>query len=214
MNVQSNIRIGLAVGLAAALGGCAFEPGDRAESPLDGRRVLASMQAGDVRFAAAHDGDPMPAMEPAVTAGTITVRTASQHLLLEELILELGDLDVTKQIGTTTQVLHLTDLRLRLGTQADAAATWSDDRSQVSGVASADLLLDWSLRGTDGRVLPLATQRVRDAALDVHLVVDGDTGGAIASVTSTAPGLLWELGDITVSDLSLSLVTAGSGDIP
>jgi hypothetical protein len=209
MNVQSicglGIRMGLAAGLLAA---CAAESGDGAGSPLEGRRVLASMQAGDVHFAASHDGDPMPLVAPAVTSGTIIVRTAGQRLLLEELVLDLGDVDVAKSIGSTTQVLHLTDLRLRLGTRADAAASWNDDATAVAGLATADLLLDWGMRTTDGHVIPLATQRVRAAALDLHLMVDGERGAATASVTSTTPGLLWELGDITVSDLSLSLVTA------
>jgi hypothetical protein len=204
MNVQSIIRIGLAT---AGLAGCAFEPADTTGGVSDARRVLAMLQAGDVHFTAAHDGDPMPLVEPAVTGGSIIVRTAGEHLLLEELIVELGDVDVTKQLGTTTQVLHLTDLRLRLGTQGDAVAAWSGDH--VAGVATADLLLDWSLRGTDGAILPLATQRLRDAALDVDVQLGADAA-ATASVTSTTPGLLWELGDITVSDLSLSLVTGES----
>jgi hypothetical protein len=201
MNVQSIIRIGLVVGLAA----CGFEPGDDGGVTHGQRRVLTEIQAGEVQLAAAHAGDPMPLVEPAVTAGTVIVRGAGDHLVLEELIIELGDVDVVKRIGTTTQVLHLTDLRLRLGTQAE---------TDPSGVASADLLLDWSLRGTDGRVLPLAMQRVRGAAFEVHVDVDAETDLAIASVSSSTPGLLWELGDITVSDLSLSLVTAETGDLP
>lgn len=200
MNVQSIVRIGLAVGLAA----CGFEPGDEGATHSQ-RRVLTQMQAGDVQLTAAHDGDPMPLVEPAVMAGTVIVRGAGEGRVLEELIIELGDVDVTKQIGSTTQVLHLTDLRLRLGTQA---------QTDARGLATADLLLDWSLRGTDDRVLPLATQRVRDAVLDVHVDVDVETDRAIASISSITPGLLWELGDITVSDLSLSLVTAESGDQP
>ncbi|MBZ0231678.1 MAG: hypothetical protein K8M05_04960 [Deltaproteobacteria bacterium] len=197
--------------MTLALGACAVEAADGAQGPLEGRRVLAAMQAGDVHFAAAHDGVAMPALAPAVTTGAVIVRASAERLVLEELELELADLFVTKQLGATTQVLHLTELRLRLGTQADAAAAWID-ATQVSGAAPADLLLDWSLRASDGRVFPLATQRVR-AALDVHLAAPGG-GEAIASVTSTAPGLVWELGDITVSDLSLALVTAESGDMP
>lgn len=203
MNVQSIIRIGL-----VAVAGCAAEA-DPADGPLVERRVLATLETGDVHFAAAHDGDPMPIIAPAVMAGAVTVRTAGDRLLLEELIVDLDDVDVTKHIGSATQILHLTDLRLRLGTRADANASWNDEGTEVGGVATADLLLDWSLRGTDGHVIPLATQRVRDASLDVRVRVDDD---AIASIHSTAPGLLWELGDITVSDLSLSLVTAG--DVP
>jgi hypothetical protein len=205
MNVQSIIRIGLA---ATSLAGCAFEPDQARDGALEGRRVLAELQAGELHFAASHEGDPMPLVEPAVTGGTIVVRTAGEHLLLEELVLELGDVDVTKQLGSSTQVLHLTDLRLRLGTRGDAIAAWTDDH--VWGVASADLLLDWSLRATDGAILPLATQRIRAAELDVHLQLEAGAA-ATASVTSTTPGLLWKLGDITVSDLSLSLVT---GELP
>lgn len=207
MNVQSIIRIGLVL---AALTGCTFEPGPDAGGPREGRRVLATMQAGDVQLTAMHDGDPMPLVEPAVTAGEVIVSTTDDRLLLEELVLELGDVDVTKRVGTTTHTLHLTDLRLHLGTRGDAAAAWGEDGASVRGVVSADLLLDWSLRGTDGQILPLATQRIRDAALDIHLAFDA--AATVASVTSTTPGLLWTLGDITVSDLSLSLVT--SGDTP
>lgn len=212
MNVQSTIRIGLLVSSLAAVGACGVEPMEGEEGPLAGRRVLTALQAAEVSFQAAHDGDPMPAMAPSVMTGAIVVRASDDRLLLEELVLELGDLDVVKRIGSTTQVLHLTGLRLRLGTRADAAAIWAAP-TQVSGVATADLLLDWSLRANDGQVFPLATQRVADAVLDLQLAAR-EHGEVIAAVTSTSPGLLWELGDITVSDLSLSLVTAESGDLP
>ena len=189
-----------------------MDPVDSGEGALAGRRVLTALQAGEVSFQAAHDGDPMPAMAPSVTTGAVIARASDDRLLLEELVLELGDLDVVKRIGSTTQVLHLTGLRLRLGTRADADAIWTEP-TQVRGVATADLLLDWSLRANDGQVFPLATQRVPDAVLDLHLAVL-EHGAVIASVTSTSSGLLWELGDITVSDLSLSFVTAESGDLP
>ncbi len=206
MNVQSRIVSGLALALAA----CAVEA-DGEAGPLATRRVLAVLQAGDLHLSAHREGDAMPAVEPRVEGGTIVVRTLGAHLLLEELDMRLGDVDVVKTYAGTTQVLRLTGLRLRLGTRADALAAWSDDRTAVSGAATADLLLDWSLRTRDGDAIPLATQRIAGAVLDVHVlnvaVSDDLSDGAVASVGSTVAGPVWELGDITVSDLSLSLVT-------
>ncbi len=204
MNVQSRIVFGLTLTLAA----CAVEPADEAGGPLATRRVLAVLQTGDLHLSAHRDGDTMPAVEPPIDGGTIVVRTLGAHLLLEEFDMRLGDVDVVKPYAGTTQVLHLTDLRLRLGTRAAAIAAWSDDRAQVSGTASAELLLDWNLRTRDGDAIPLATQRIAGAVLDLNVALGDElAGGAVASVGSTVAGPVWELGDVTVSDLSLSLVT-------
>src|SRR5262249_28668483 len=106
--------------------------------------------------------------------------------------------------------IHLTDVRLRLGTQIDEDGDWAPSGTYVHGEGKADLLLDWSWVLDNGTVYPLATQKLSGALFET--AVREDAGGTLrADVWMTQPGEVKRIADtVTLADLSLAVVAAGA----
>lgn len=207
MNVQSIL-------LAATLGTLAACAVDGAEGPAPGDletrlaagAVLPVLRGGAVALTADQAGVARP-VTPGVRGGQVVVRAlGDDRLAVQALAIELDDVDLEHALGDTIRILHLTDLHLRLGTQRAGAATWRADGAGVDASTTVELVLDWALRADDGDVLPFASQRIGEVALELQVSADGPA--VLAAVDARVAGPIWNFGDVIVRDLDLTLALA------
>ncbi len=151
-------------------------------------------------------GNSLRCVQPNVTGGRAVLRSTKSGLLLVE-DLEIDMSDIVIESGVVYEApIELTEIRLTLGTQIAIDPTWSDD--EAGGVASADLLLDWSVRGSNGDVNPLATKRMRDVEFKVDVALAPD-GTITATVNTSVEGRLGGFANkIELSDFSMAVKAA------
>jgi len=150
-------------------------------------------------------GAPVPCVQPTVEGGRTLVRADADDLLLvDKLDVSLSDVYVPASETTYPTDLTLTDVEVRLGTQLVVAPEWSFDGSFAVGRGRADLLLDWSVLDTDGEVLPLATQLLRDVEFDVFVEIDSEDR-ILADVNADVLGSLWDFSIIELTDLRMDI---------
>lgn len=212
-------RIPIAFAVAfAALTGCTFDEGAAPAgdptsslfSRLGAREELVLAPTSLVGVEALDaDGNPLPCLQPDVTGGRAVLRATDSGLLLVE-YLEIGLSDVTVEAGVVySEPIHLTDLRLQLGTQIVVEPDWPAGAEQVAGAGVADLLLDWAVLDDSGDVYPLATQRIRDAEFSVAVGLDDDDTLS-ARVNTAVEGRIGSFANrIELTDFSMA-VTATS----
>ncbi len=201
--------------LAIALGatGCTFDQGyDPAGSPqtlesrLGTREALSLDQTSLVGVGAYDDaGNPLPCLQPSVNGGDAMMRaTPDGVLVVEKMTINLSDVVVEPGVVYDAPI-NLTDIQLRLGTQLGLDTTWSDDGMSATGTGHADLLMDWAVLSNDGKVLPLATQKLRNVEFDVRATL-GDDGLVHAEVMSAVDGRLGGITNhIELSDFSMAV---------
>jgi len=205
--------IALAVSFVA-LSGCSFEDsaapwGHESLYERLGTREFLSLQQPSLIGVAAYDrdGEPLPCVQPDVVSGTAAMRTTEDGtLLVEGISIYLTDITIEPGVVLPDEPLQLTDVRLRLGTQIAIDTEWNGDRATGSG--RGDLLMDWAILDDSGKVLPLATQKIRDAELLVDVsLADGEVH---ADVTSAVDGTFWDFSAVELADFSMA-VSAKSG---
>jgi hypothetical protein len=200
--------------LAAAVPACAYDASgvDPDATPLRtalGKRAFLDLGT-DSRVgvtAIGPDGKVMQNVAPDVTGGRAVLRsTEDGFLIVEDLDVKLADVTVPPM--TFGQPIHLTDVRLRLGTQIDEDGDWAPSGTYVTGEGKADLLLDWSWALDNGTIYPLATQKLSGALFETAVRMD-DAGNLRADVWMTQPGEVKRIADtVTLSDLSMAVVAA------
>jgi len=108
-----------------------------------------------------------------LVSGRVTVAADGESTLtLSELVIDVGEMKFygEEPLGT----LELRDIKVRLDKPVSADAHWNTDRSAGSASMKLDLLLEWKMVTKAGKVVPLATQRLDDAHVDVGVHVDED----------------------------------------
>ena len=205
--LKTNIAI---AAVLTALVGCSFEteaesdPGQSLYYRL-GTRATMTLQEPSLVGVAAFDaeGAPLECVQPNVMGGTVVARsTESGLVIVEQLDILLSDVIVEPGVVGPNS-LHLTDIHLRLGTQLVLDPEWRSGRNVV-GVGTSDLLMDWAILTKDGDVLPLATQKVRDAEFSVELTLEQDNTIS-AQLNSVVAGPVWDFSAIELSDLSMAV---------
>ncbi len=201
--------------LAVALGAsaCTFDQGyepDEAGQTLESRlgtRESLSLDPTSLVGVGAYDdaGNPLPCLQPSVTGGDAMMRaTPDGVVVVEKMTIDLSDVVVEPGVVYDAPI-HLTDIQLRLGTQLGLDTTWSDDQLSAEGTGHADLLMDWAVLTDDGKVLPLATQKLRNVEFNVRSVL-GDDGQVHAEVMSAVDGRLGGITNhIELSDFSMAV---------
>jgi len=204
---------------ALTLTGCAFDEGveptgdESLYSRLGTRETLVLEPTSLVGVVAADsEGNYLPCMQPNVVEGTAVLRSTNSGLLLvEDLEIALSDVVIPPGV-VYSESIHLTDIRLQLGTQIAIEPEWADVNATGSG--TADLLLDWSVKSDDsGNVYPLATQRLRDAEFSVEVGLQPN-GSVTAFVTTAVEGRIGSFANrIQLSDFSMA-VSASTDEPP
>ncbi len=214
-------QIAVVVG-ALILTGCAFDEGYVPANPDDqplysrlGGRETLTLEPTSLVGVVARDqqGNPLPCMQPDVTGGTTILRATDDGLLLVEYLdTELSDVTVGAGV-VSSEPIHLTDLRLRLGTQIAFEPDWTaSNGDRVVGTGVADLLLDWALVDDDG-VYPLATQRIRDAEFTVDVTLAED-GTLAAGVNTAVEGHIGSFANrIELADFSMAVTAVSSPEV-
>lgn len=198
---------------ALTLTGCAFDEGvdpvgdETLYSRLGTRETLVLEPTSLVGVVASdNEGNPLPCMQPSVESGTAVLRsTKSGLLLVEDLEIELSDVVIPPGV-IHSEDIHLTNIRLQLGTQIALEPDWTAGGGlSVEGAGTADLLFDWSVLSDSGAVYPLATQRLRDAEFLVEVGLHPD-GSVTAFVTTSIDGRIGSFANrIQLSDFSLAV---------
>jgi hypothetical protein len=139
--------------------------------------------------------------------GLVTVEAEdSGSLVVTQLELDLGQIHLT-----ATQVppngLDLMDVKLTLRQAAGAQADWAADGDTASATGMSDLLLDWSLEGTGGVIVPLSTLRITNVPLDITVAEDR-AGRLSLSLHAAHDGLFWDWPLIKLSNLRVDLQAA------
>ena len=205
-------KIVATLALAAAVPACAYDASgvDPDATPVRtalGKRAFLDLGTDSHVGVTAKDpsGNVMQGVAPQVTGGRAVLRsTEDGFLIVEDLDVALADVTVPPM--TFGQPIHLTDVRLRLGTQIDEDGDWASSGMYVTGSGKADLLLDWSWVLDDGTIYPLATQKLSGALFETAVRED-DAGALHADVWMTQPGTVKTIADaVTLSDLSLAVV--------
>ena len=208
------MRTSLIVSVLAAsllsVTGCAFDDdgflgGDQTLYQRLGHREYLGLEQPSLVGVAAYDRDgaPLPCVQPTVADGTAVLRaTADGWLIVEGLALDLTDITIEPGVVFPDAPMQLTDIHLRLGTQIAFEPEWTADGTRASGAGRGDLLMDWALLDDDGDVLPLATQKIRDAELAVAVQLT-PAGDVIADVTSAVDGTFWDFSAIELADFSM-----------
>lgn len=112
-----------------------------------------------------------------LASGRFTLRAdGTETLELSELRIDVGEMTFYGEEPLGTMALR--DISVTLAKPATAAASYTGDHSAGSASMKLDLLLDWKVVTSDGKVVPLATQRIDDAHVDFG--VSTDENGTLA----------------------------------
>lgn len=203
--------ITLVAGLA--LVGCAFdeegpgtETGESLYERLGTRETLVIGPSSLVGISAYdQNGETLPCVQPSIVGGIAVLRSTNSGLLLvEDLEIELTDVIVEAGVIHSEEI-HLTDLRLQLGTQIAIETDWIDGKA--GGAGKADLLMDWAVQTDKGEILPLATQRARGTEFVVKVSLDETTDVVTVEVTASIEGRIGSFANrIELSDFSMHIV--------
>ena len=138
-----------------------------------------------------------------IPAGTLSLRAdASGALVLEKLEVEMDDIEIDA-VDLPPAGLHLTDLRATLVADDVAEASWSADGTAAVAAVTATLTFEWSLV-SDGRVIPLAPQRIVGIDLVVEVGPAAD-GGVSVTLRGSRDGSFLRPLAFDLSDLSIEL---------
>lgn len=137
--------------------------------------------------------------------GSILLSTDGDVLALEDLVIDLGPIEIPETV--LGYPLQLTDIRLSLIDRVKVAGAWtSPDEAHAN--AKIDLLLEWSLVNHDVTA-PLGSPDL--PPIPVELSVSGTADRVHAELRASAPGELWKWGNVfRLEDLSLVI----AGDTP
>ncbi|RMH41566.1 MAG: hypothetical protein D6689_10775 [Deltaproteobacteria bacterium] len=208
------ISLPLLVAAGLALAGCSFESADEAArvslyERLGTRERLAIADPSFVGVAA-YDraGRPLPCVQPTVRGGDTVLRASTDGLLVvEDVRVDLSDITIEPGVVLPDEPLVLTDVKLRLGTQMAIEPQWAPDGRSARGVGRVDILMDWALLDDDGDHLPLATQRIRGAELEVRAEL-ADDGTVRADLTSAVDGTIWDFAAVELTDFAMDVRAA------
>lgn len=137
-----------------------------------------------------------------VTGGGAEVAADGDQLALRDLTIDLAPVDIPASIFSGGA--RLTELHLRLAAPATTAnATWSDDDERGGGDVAVALELAWSIE-LDGKIYPLAPQRID--GIQLGLAVDRDGDRIVFDAGAIASGVRWSWADLVFfGDLTLTL---------
>ncbi len=210
-NLVACMSLGVLVALAAACG----EPQPGPVTTPSTRELLA----GTLSFSLDQPGSSLAITAQAlrgdgtvhrialpVPAGTLALRAgADGDLRVEQLQFELDDIVIDAE-DLPPAGLHLTDLRITVDTDI-AETSWSADGSSAVAGLTAQVTLEWSLV-SEGRVLPLAPQRITDIDLTFEVGAATDGGVAVTVRGGHNGAILRPAGTFELSYLSLEINTS------
>lgn len=125
------------------------------------------------------------------------------RLRLDAVELDLADVEVSAP--ELERDLPLVGLSVTLAEPVVAEAKWSRLEDAAFAELHVDLILEWAIVTSSGRVVELAPQRIGDIPvdLDVYLGVDGRLN---VFLYGTRPGVFWSWADLLeLRDLVLDL---------
>ncbi len=129
------------------------------------------------------------------------------RLIVDSLELSLGDIHLSAATVPPAG-LDLMGVKLRLANEMPSEVRWSENDTAAVASGNVRLLLDWSLKGQGGQVVPLATLRIEPVPieLDIQRTVDGDL---TAMLHAEREGVFWAwTGYLELADLRLDLEAA------
>ena len=137
-----------------------------------------------------------------VEHGTLLLSTEGEVLALEDLVIDLGPIEIPEAV--LGYPLELTDIRLSLVERVEVAGAWTSP-DEAHGNAKLELLLEWSLVN-HGVTSPLGSPDL--PPIPVELSVSGTAARVHAELRASAPGELWRWANVFRLE-DLSLVIAG-----
>lgn len=168
--------------------------------------VSVPNSAGAITASRKSDGEWLPGLaDLKVEGGSILLSTEGDVLALEDLVIDLGPIQIPETV--LGYPLELTDIRLSLLDRVKVAGAWTSP-DEAHGNAEIDLLLEWSLVN-HGVTSPLGSPDL--PPVPVELTVTGTADRVHAEVRVSAPGELWKWANVfRLEDLSLVI----AGDTP
>jgi hypothetical protein len=146
------------------------------------------------------ESDTLPILD-----GKLTVHVRPDgRLVVDALSLSLGDIQLSEQ-SVPPHGITLRDVKVGLQNEAPPECLWASDESSAAARGSVRLLLDWSLVGADGEIIPLAQQRIDGVPMELEIVRDAQ-GKLVAVLSAAREGvfLRWT-GYMELADLRLEL---------
>jgi hypothetical protein len=140
-----------------------------------------------------------------IERGTILLSTEGDVLALDDLVIDVGPIEIPEAV--LGYPLQLTDIRLSLVERVKVAGAWTSP-DEAHGNAKIDLLLEWSLVNHDVTA-PLGSPDL--PLIPVELAISGTADRVHAELRASSPGELWKWGNVfRLEDLSLVI----AGDTP
>jgi hypothetical protein len=140
-----------------------------------------------------------------VPDGSLALRAgADGDLRLEKLELELDDVVIDPD-DLPPAGLHLTNLKVKVDSDV-AETSWSADGTSALASLAATVTLEWALV-SEGRVLPLAPQKITDVELAIEIGQASDGGVAVTMRGGHSGTVLKPAGTFELSDLTLEINT-------
>ena len=138
-----------------------------------------------------------------VPDGSLSLRAdVDGDLRLDKLDFALSDVVIDPD-DLPPNGLHLTDLHVTVDSDV-AEASWAADGSAAMASLSATVTLSWSLV-SEGRVLPLAPQKITDVDLAIEIGQASDGGVSVTMRGGHSGTILKPAGTFELSDLTLEI---------
>lgn len=132
-----------------------------------------------------------------VLSGHVRLSESDSTLHLDELQIVIDDIVLNKDEATLKDtVLH--GMSVKLKKPIDAPLQQSESGTRFTSI-DVDLLVDWSLKTSDGAIVPLAQQEVNGVKLNLGIYTD-DEGRLVADINGGKEGTIWEWASLTTLD--------------
>jgi hypothetical protein len=139
-----------------------------------------------------------------ILAGELTVHVRPDgRLVVDELTIWLGKVELSPA-SVPPNGLTLVDVVASLRNEAPPHVTWAADGSAAAARGNVRVLLDWSILGVGGEVIPLSQQRIEPVPMEIDLLREG--GELTAVIHAERPGVFlpWA-GYMELSDLRIEI---------
>jgi len=174
--------------------------------PMNAERALGS--ALSVAIATRHRAEADSSLLPVAGGQVVVWRGLDELIHLEKANVVLSDVLVEPD-DFPPSGLHLTEVELALDRPVSGAPEWADDDDTAVLRGEIDLVLHWSVILDDGRVHPLASQRLRDLPIQLELFRVGQ-GAVGLHLSATRDGLVWSWGSfVELYDLVVDISGIG-----
>lgn len=142
-----------------------------------------------------------------IAGGELTMHARPDgQLVVDGLTLSLGDFHLSAR-SVPPDGLDLTGVTVSLRNEAPSDVRWTQDGSAAEATGDVRMLLDWSMRGIDGAILPLATQRIEAVPIDLNIITQRN-GKLAVLMHADRDGVFWAWTGFELADLRLDVEAA------